>query len=144
MPEESIEWLSSWIGLTFDTAFPEPRRRALLAAAPELYRARGTPRGLGMAIDVATGGAVSSGEVVVLEDFRLRRTFATILGADLADEDDPLMAGLVSSGNSFVGDTLFLGEEHRKEFLALFSAGLPVSMKERGPSTTCSTISPTR
>ena len=122
VPDESIEWLGGWVGLTFDSALPVDRRRALVEATPTLYRARGTPRGLALALEVATGGGVSSGEIVVLEDFRLRRTFATILGADLADENDPLLAGLVSSGNSFVGDTLFLGDEHRQEFLALFNA----------------------
>jgi hypothetical protein len=68
--------------------------------------------------------------VIIVEDFRLRRTFTTILGADLADEDDPLLAGLVVSGNSFVGDTLFLGDETKKEFLALFNANLEVTPEE--------------
>ena len=53
------------------------------------------------ALDLATGGAVQGGEIVILEDYRLRRTFATILGADLADERDPLTAGLAVSGNFF-------------------------------------------
>ena len=80
---------------------------------------------------VLAGGAVTRGEIVAIEGWRLRRTFATILGADLANEDDPLTQGLVTSGNSFVGDTLFLGDETQREFLALFSADLPQSPSDR-------------
>ena len=133
---EALEWLASWIGAAFDQALPDAQRREFIKAAPYLHRRRGTLRALEVALGLATGGAfrrddvvggaVERGSIVFLEDWRLRRTFATILGADLADEDDPLLAGLAVSGNSFVGDTLFLGEEHQKEFLALFSANLPL------------------
>lgn len=80
---------------------------------------------------VLAGGAVSRGEIVVVEGWRLRRTFATILGADLANEDDPLTLGLAESGNSFVGDSLILGGEARREFLSLFSADMPQSAADR-------------
>lgn len=129
--EDALEWLASWIGVTFDSGYPVEQRRELIAAAPHLFRWRGTLRGLRDALDIATGGrlengvvsggSVTGGEIVVLENFRLRRTFATILGADLADENDPLLAGLTVSGNSIVGDTLVLGDEHQQEFLALFA-----------------------
>jgi phage tail-like protein len=132
-PEEAIEWLAGWIGLGFASALPVDRRRAMLENAMELYRRRGTLRGLGLALDLATGGAVARGQIVIFEDFRLRRTFATILGANLADADDPLLPGLLISGNSFVGDTLFLGDDKsasNREFLALFNADLAVSSSE--------------
>ncbi len=119
-PEPHLDWLGAWIGVAFDPALPESRRRAWLASAPELARRHGTRRGLELALEVASGGGVSGGEIVVLEDFRLRRLLATLLGVDLEVEDDPLLPGLVVSGNSVVGDTLVLGEAERVELLALF------------------------
>jgi phage tail-like protein len=67
-----------------------------------------------------TGGSVSRGDIVAVEGFRLRRTFATILGADLSDEGDPLTLGMGTSGNSFVGDNLILGDSARSELVALY------------------------
>jgi phage tail-like protein len=130
VPEEALEWLGSWVGLSFDGGYPTAQRRRLLREAANLYPKRGTLAGLKQALDIATDDGVTSGEIVVLEDFRLRRTFATILGADLADETDPLLQGIAVSGNSYVGDTLFLGDETRREFLALFGPDLPNDAEE--------------
>lgn len=80
---------------------------------------------------VLVGGAVTRGEIVMVEGWRLRRTFATILGADLAHEDDPLTGAFAQSGNSFVGDTLILGDAARREVMALFSAELPQGAADR-------------
>lgn len=120
--DDALPWLASWIGLSYDPTFPKDRRREMLRAAPSLYQRRGTLKGIQQALDVATGGMVSNGSVIVVEEFRLRRTFATILGANLENDSDPLLPGFSRSANSYVGDTLFLGEEHRQEFLALFGA----------------------
>jgi phage tail-like protein len=119
-PEAHLDWLGAWIGVAFDSALPAERRRQWLAAAPQLARYHGTTRGLALALDIATGGGVRGGEIVLLEDFRLRRVFATLLGVDLTDEHDPLLPGLTISGNSIVGDTLILGEAETVELLALF------------------------
>lgn len=124
-PEEALAWLGEWVGLVFDPAYPPEHRRRALHHAMTLNRWHGTLRGLTLALDILTGDALGRGEIVVVEDYRLRRTFATILGADLADEADPLTAGIVDSGNSVVGDTLILGSEFRREFLAVFREVLP-------------------
>ncbi|MEE9432861.1 MAG: hypothetical protein V3V15_01305 [Sphingorhabdus sp.] len=83
-------------------------RGLLLATAP------------GGGCTILTGGAITRGDIVVLEGFRLRRTFATILGADLVDEEDPLTLGSAVSGNSFVGDTLILGDRAGRELFSLY------------------------
>jgi phage tail-like protein len=120
-PDSALSWLASFTGLRTPSALPAERTRAWLASGAERARRRGTLSGLQLALDVATGGAVSRGAVIVVEDFRLRRTVATLLGVDMERDDDPLLPGLVVSGNSFVGDTLILGDETvEREFLAAF------------------------
>ena len=130
VPVEALEWLASWLGFPFEAAWSVEKRRTFLARAMDLYQWHGTLRGLNLALELASEGGVSGGEIVVLEDYRLRRTFATIIGADLDDDADPLTLGGIETGNSFVGDTLFIGDEQRREFLALFSADLDVSAAE--------------
>lgn len=122
--DSAIEWLASWLGFVFAADLPIERRRAMLESAWRLYRRRGTLPGLSLALDLASNGGVRRGDIVVVEDFRLRRTFATILGADLTVSDDPLLPGLAVSGNSVVGETLILGEEDQRSFLALFAPEL--------------------
>ena len=86
----------------------------------------------GLQASVLAGGAVTRGDIVVVEGFRMRRTFSTILGADLSDENDPLTMGLTLSGNSFVGDTLFLGDEKlAREALALFDPDVAKTKADR-------------
>jgi phage tail-like protein len=123
-PPEALDWLARWVGLALEPGLPEQRKRRMLRHAGSAYRRRGTVPGLQLALDLATDGKVGEGAIVVLEDFRLRRTFATILGADLSVEDDPLLQADLPSANSYVGDTLFLGDEWRREFMSLFAEEL--------------------
>ncbi len=130
-PDDSLDWLGSWVGLN-PTGYPPDRRRARLLAASELHHQRGTVPGVTLALDIATNGLCSRGAVIVVEDFRLRHIFATILGANLAIQNDPLLPGYSGSSNSFVGDTLFLGNPaDQSEILALFSAEIPETTAER-------------
>lgn len=131
VPDAQLGWLGAWVGVAFDPALPEARRRAWLRAAPQLARAHGTRRGLELALELASGGGVSGGEIVLLEDFRLRRLLASLLGVDLNVEDDPLLPGLIVSGNSVVGDTLILGEGERAELMALFREEVATAAENR-------------
>lgn len=119
-PAGSLDWLGSLIDLTPATALPAERQRRQIGRAVAMWRRRGTLAGLRQALDIATGGLAGGGDIVVVEHFRLRRTMATILGARLEPEDDPLLPGRLQGGNSVVGRTLILGAETQREFLALF------------------------
>lgn len=126
-PDDSLPWLGGWVGVNFDH-YPPQFRRARLQAAPQLNRRRGTLEGITQALDVATGGMCTRGAIIVIEDFRLRHIFATILGADLSDQNNPLLPGFTGSSNSFVGDTLFLGDPGvQAELQALFANDLDLS-----------------
>ncbi|MFO1119696.1 MAG: phage tail protein [Rhodospirillales bacterium] len=50
VPDQVLPWIGRFLGIAFDSAWDARRRRAILAAAPELYRRRGTIDGLARAI----------------------------------------------------------------------------------------------
>jgi phage tail-like protein len=52
VPDEVLPWLAGLLGLAFDSDWDAATRRALLRAAPELYRRRGTPWALREAIRI--------------------------------------------------------------------------------------------
>jgi phage tail-like protein len=54
-PLEIINWLACLIDLSFDPSWPLDKRRALVAAAMDLYRLRGTPEGIRRYIEIYTG-----------------------------------------------------------------------------------------
>lgn len=123
-PVDKLPWLASFLGNTVDTSWPEARQRRSISAAGALLRSRGTYGGVCLALDVATDGGVQRGEVVVVENYRLRRTMATILGIPMDDSNNPLTLDGRVSGNSIVGDTLILADDVAREFLALFAPGV--------------------
>jgi phage tail-like protein len=75
-PMDFAEWLAGWVGIALDETWPADRQRALIGQAGELYRWRGTVRGLSALLAlyvqtepeiIETGGAawsaVPGGEV---------------------------------------------------------------------------------
>ncbi len=122
-PVNALPWLASFLGRSIDASWPEARQRRSIATAGTLLQWRGTYRGVCLALDVATDGAVRRGEIVVVENFRLRRTMATILGIEM-DDDNPMTLDARASGNSVIGDTLVLSTATGRAFLALFAPEL--------------------
>jgi phage tail-like protein len=54
-PPEFLDWLARWTAFTVDIDWPEEQRRALVKRAVDLYRIRGTKRGLTLFLKLFTG-----------------------------------------------------------------------------------------
>jgi phage tail-like protein len=55
LPDDALAWVGGLLGLGFEAEMTTAQRRALIAAAPDLYRRRGTPSGLVDILAVALG-----------------------------------------------------------------------------------------
>jgi phage tail-like protein len=63
VPDEVLPWLGGLLGLAFDPGWDATIRRNLLAAAPSLYRGRGTAAALSQAIKIVFGVDVAISEL---------------------------------------------------------------------------------
>ena len=54
-PADFVPWLAEWVGVALDENWPTERQRVLVARAGDLYRWRGTVRGLKELISIYTG-----------------------------------------------------------------------------------------
>ena len=54
-PQEFLDWLANWTAFTLDLDWPETEQRALIKRAVDLYRIRGTKRGLALFLRLFTG-----------------------------------------------------------------------------------------
>ena len=57
-PEDFLEWLGSWFGMSLDESWSVERRRSLVAKAFDFYRVRGTVSGLKSQVEALTDGTV--------------------------------------------------------------------------------------
>jgi len=55
VPESFLPWLASWLGLVLDERWPMNKRRKLIGSVIELYRWRGTKKGLSEFLKIYTG-----------------------------------------------------------------------------------------
>ncbi|GGO76206.1 hypothetical protein GCM10011348_02860 [Marinobacterium nitratireducens] len=130
-PPQNLKWLARSLGTELPGHWPLPRQRRWLKQATLIQQYKGTLPAVNLALDILTDGGVQRGEVVVLENFRLRRTLATILGRNMDDAEHPLTLGTGMSGNSIVGDSLILSDMNAREFLALFAPELATEEEAR-------------
>jgi phage tail-like protein len=63
-PEPILPWLASWVDIVLDSAWPLERRRELVKSAAELYRWRGTKRGLAEYLRIYTGSLPEISEYI--------------------------------------------------------------------------------
>lgn len=116
-PEILLQRLELMVGEHPPAHWPIQRRRHWLSQCGAIQRWRGTFKGLCLALDIATDGAVSRGQVVPVEDYRLRRPLFSALGIEFSSAFHPLTLDTVQSGNSIVGDTLILGPDDARALL---------------------------
>lgn len=90
-PGDTLEWLGRWFGVALDPSWSDDRRRLFLRHAMDFFAARGTMRGLEMALRLALDECVDdrlfdaprsqrASPVRIIERFRSRRTPPSLLG----------------------------------------------------------------
>ncbi len=67
VPEEYLEWLAGWLGITGVEGWERDKLRELIRQAPEIYARRGTREGLEMMLALLTGA-----KPVIVEYFQIR------------------------------------------------------------------------
>jgi phage tail-like protein len=81
-PPDFLPWLATWVGIVLDENWPEMKRRRLIREAVELYRWRGTRRGLSRYLEIYAGVRPEIND----KPFRgMRLGPNTRLGVDLSD-----------------------------------------------------------
>jgi phage tail-like protein len=99
-PEPLLQWLASWVDLALDTTWPIERRRELVSSAAELYRWRGTKRGLAEYLRIYTGRAPEISEYILgmRLDYETKLGINTRLGS--SGEGHHFTVSLELDGNS--------------------------------------------
>lgn len=81
VPDAALPWLAGLLGLSFEAGWDAGTRRDLIAAAPELYRRRGTPAALTTAVETVFGVTPVIDELAGDRHWAQVRATATSAGA---------------------------------------------------------------
>jgi phage tail-like protein len=83
--DEFLRWLASWLAIAADESWPPDRLRALMRAAPQLYRQRGTRAGLEAIVELLTGERpliFEQLQLACIESDQVRQIFQRLFGDD--------------------------------------------------------------
>jgi len=97
-PVDFLGWLAGWVGIVLDESWEEPRRRAIVARAVDLYRMRGTAAALAGQVEIQTGGSVE-----IIENGAT--SWSVDAGGDLPGSPDPLVVVRVTVPDPKAVDT---------------------------------------
>jgi phage tail-like protein len=88
VPPEALDWLATYVAITFDQRLDEAVRRQLLAEACALYQQRGTVPALTRLVSI-----LARAPAIIVETFRLRRQASVLLGNPSATLGPSLQLG---------------------------------------------------
>lgn len=119
-PAETLDWLAGFLGLVLDGRWSARVRRRLIAAAADLFRFRGTVRGLERFLELALD--IPSG-VAILEHWRLRG-----LDATLGDAASAVVGGGLRVGGAVGADAGATPADPFRTHAHRFSVVIPASL----------------
>jgi phage tail-like protein len=94
-PPEALDWLASFVAITFDQRIDEAVRRQLLSEACWLYERRGTTPGLTRLLSI-----LAQAPVIIVESFRQRRQAGAFIGASASVVGPGLQLGDDEAGSA--------------------------------------------
>ncbi|MEV7888947.1 phage tail protein [Streptomyces sp. NPDC002817] len=108
VPQEALQWLASFAGLTLDRRWPENARRTLIASAYRLFRRRGTLASLTEMLGIYLGR-----EPVIMERWRLRGVPGGVLGGTPGGGAVAPVLGRIRVGGTGPGEDGYRTAAHR-------------------------------